>query len=479
MSPAIAPDSPLSTREKVAYSFGDLGSCLFWNSFMTNLLMFYTDVFGISAAAASLLFLFSRIFDAANDPIIGILADRTRTRWGRYRPYLLWFSLPLCLAGIMLFTTPDFAMTGKLAWAWITYNLVMVCYTLVNIPYTALLGAISPHSRERGSVATYKFAGAFTGGIIVSFTFMPMTKYFGEGDAARGWQYAFGIVCLTALPFFLLCFAGTRERVLPIVAGHNSIRQDLKDLLRNRAWWVLTGITMGFVFFCAVRYTVTNHYLKYYVGAQSVRIPFLGERRWDFETLQAVFNSTGQIASVIGVLLIGTFVAKVDKRWNFLAWFTLSVLSTAMPFWLGPSQAELIIVSNIIANMTCAPLCVLIWAMYSDAAEYSEWRNHRQATGLVFSASTFMQKLGWGLGPAGAAWMLDRFGFAPNVSQGEDVLSLLVLLVSLVPACFGILSMAMIAFYPLSEAKLENMGAELRARRAAATVPAEAALTNG
>lgn len=463
----------LRPREKIAYGFGDLGSCLFWNSFMTNLLLFYTDVFGITAAAAGTIFFISKFWDAANDPMVGMLADRTTTRWGRYRPYLLWFSLPLCLAAVLMFTTPNFGMTGKLIWAWVTYNLVMTLYTLVNIPYTALLGTISPDAHERASVSTYKFACAFSAGIIVSFTFMPMTKALGNGDPQVGWQRAFMVISAIALPFFLLCFAGTRERVRPApTAKKTAMREDLRDLLKNRPWMILVGLTIAFVFFIAVRSTVTNHYLKYFMVAQAagieVTIPFLGTQTWDFETLQKWYNTLDQFASVIGVLIVGLFVKRIDKRLNFLIWFSIGIGFTVWTYFLKPDQIELLLFTNTMRALSNAPLCVLIWAMYSDAAEYSEWKNNRQAAGLIFSASTFAQQLAWGFGPAAAAWMLGSYGFVPNTAQSPEVLNGLVLMMSIVPAIFGVLSMGAIFFYPLKDRRVAEMSEELKLRRAAA-----------
>jgi GPH family glycoside/pentoside/hexuronide:cation symporter len=470
-------EARVSSREKLAYGFGDLGSCLFWNSFMTNLLMFYTDVFGITAAAAGWIFFASKFWDAANDPIVGLLADRTRTRWGRYRPYLLWFSLPLCIAAVLMFTTPNLSNTGKLIWAIVTYNVVMTLYTLVNIPYTALMGTISADSRERASVSTYKFACAFSAGIIVSFYFMPMTRDLANGVPAVGWQRAFMVISAIALPFFLLCFLGTRERVVVSPTAKTPVKEDLKDLLANRPWLILTGVTMAFVFFIAVRSTVTNHYLKYFmVGgleAIDVSVPFLGQQRWDFPTLQRWYQTADQVCSLIGVLIVGVFVKRMDKRWNFVMWFAISTVCTIWAYFLKPHQVELLIVTNSIRALAAAPLCVLLWAMYSDTAEYSEWKNRRQAAGLIFSASTFAQQLGWGFGPAAAAGMLDHYGFVPNVVQTTEVLDGLVFLMSWAPAAFGILAMVVIWLYPLADRRVREMSEELKLRRAdaVASVP--------
>lgn len=473
-----ASTAKLSFREKLFYGFGDLGSCLFWNSFQINLLMYYTDIFGISAAAAGMIFFVSKFWDAANDPLVGMIADRTKTRWGRYRPYILWFSLPLSGAAVLMFTTPDFGMTGKIIWAWVTYNLVMTLYTLVNIPYTALLGTISPDAHERASVSTFKFACAFAAGIIVNYTFMPMTKAFAEGSTPQhGWQMAFLVVSAIALPFFLVCFLGTKERVTPDASQKTSMKQDLKDLMVNRPWIILVALTMAFVFFVALRSTVMNHYLKYYVVAGAptinVQLPFIGTQAWDFETLQRWFNTSGQFSSVIGVLIVGLFVKRMEKKWNFIMWFTIGTVCNVSNYWMRPDQVEWILFVNILGSLATAPVCVLIWAMYSDAAEYSEWKNNRQAAGLVFSASTFAQQLGWGFGPAFAAWMLDRYGYVPNVVQGPEVLHGMVLLVSLYSAIFGVLAIIFMLMYPLTDKRVHEMSAELKLRREkAGAIPA-------
>jgi len=464
----------LSFREKLCYGFGDLGSCLFWNSFTFNLLMYYTDVFGISAAAASLLLFVSKFWDAINDPLVGMLSDRTRSRWGRYRPYLLWFSVPLCASTVLVFTTPDFGMVGKLVWAWVTYNLAMTIYTLVNIPYTALMGTISPDARERASVSTYKFACAFSAGIIVSQLFMPMTEHLADGDPQRGWQLAYVVISALALPFFLFCFWGTRERVTPTTAVRSSMKLDIRDLFANRPWLILLGLSLTWVFFVAARSTISNHYLKYFViggdgdGLVEINIPFAGVQSWGFATLQKWFNTADQVASVVGILVGGLFVRRVEKRWNYMAWLGLAIVATVWGYWLRADQVEWIFATSIVRSFACGPLCVLIWAMYSDAAEYGEWRNRRQAAGLIFSASTFAQQLGWGFGPAAAATLLDVVGYVPNVAQSGRVLDGMVMVMTLFPAAFGVMSLGFALAYPLSDRRVHEMSEELRKRREAA-----------
>ncbi len=223
----------LSFKEKIAYGFGDLASVLYWQTFMLYFTFFYTDVFVIPAAAAATMFLISRVWDGINDPLMGMIADRTNTRWGKFRPYLLWICVPFALVGVLTFTVPNLGPTGKLVWAYVTFNAIMMLYTAINIPYTALLGVISADSKERTTVSSVKFIFAFAAGIIVSATLLPMVKVLGRGDVARGWQLSFVVYGIAAIVFFLIAFTGTRERVQPPRTQTSSVRQDLVELVTN------------------------------------------------------------------------------------------------------------------------------------------------------------------------------------------------------------------------------------------------------
>ena len=266
----------LTLREKIAYGFGDLASVLYWQTFMLYFTYFYTDVFLIPAGVAATMFLVSRVWDAVNDPLMGIIADRTNTRWGKFRPYLLWFCVPLAVAGVLTFSVPNFGMTGKIVYAYVTFILIMMLYTAINIPYTALLGVISPDSDERTSVSSIKFLFAFTAGVIVSATLLPMVKALGKGNEARGWQLSFVIYGIAAIIFFLIAFKGTRERVHPPKSQKSSIKKDLYELVTNSPWLILLFTTITFILFVAIRSSVTVHYFKYIVNEF---IPNLNENK--------------------------------------------------------------------------------------------------------------------------------------------------------------------------------------------------------
>lgn len=514
----MTPSDKLPLREKVAYSLGDLASCLFWQTFMLYLTYYYTDIFGISALAAAAMLGLSRSLDAFFDPIMGMLGDRTKTRWGKYRPYLLWICVPFAIAGVMTFTVPsttvasnleamfsgvvksglggiagicDFLgnlfpklhlgvvsrylsdsshslavmatnlkgeVTGKLIWALLTYNALMILYTAINIPYTAMLGVLTPNPKERTALSSIKFVGAFAGGILISFFLLPGVKLLSAGNEARGWQLAFVIVGIAVVGLFLTTFLNTRERVQPPPKQKTSVLRDLGDLFTNVPWLVLLLTTITFILYVAARGSVTVHYFKYYVGTQN---------GVEFDNLVSWFNGTGQIASLAGAALLPFLANRTGKKAAFILLFVVAILSTGAFYFLKPGQIGLIFGLNIIGSLTGGPLSALIWAMYADAADYSEWKRGRRATGLVFSASIFSQKQGWAIGAAVALGLMSSVGFQANVAQTPESLKGLVSLMSVIPAGLGVVSILIVLFYPLSEAKVSQISADLKTRRAA------------
>lgn len=468
----ITPEKP-PLREKLCYGFGDLASVLYWQTFMVYLTFFYTDVFGLAALAAGTMLGLSRSLDAFFDPIMGMVADRTETRWGKFRPFLLWFCVPLAVVGVLTFTTPGFGASGKLIWAWVTYNALMLLYTVINIPYTAMLGVISPDPNDRTTLSSIKFVGAYAAGMIVSQCLLPMSTLLGRGSVTRGWQLSFVIIGVAAVVFFLITFFNTRERVRPPPAQRTSVLRDLGDLVTNGPWLVLLAATITFILFVAVRSSVTAHYFKYFVGARKVTLPaFLpwigGTQEWHLDGLLSTFNSTGQLASLIGVILVPFYARWVGRKRAFVSLFVVAIGSTAAFYFLQPDQLALIFSVNLLGSITGGPLSALLWAMYADTADYAEWKRGRRATGLVFSASIFSQKWGWAIGAWVALGLLSSVGFKANVAQTPATLHGLVLLVSLIPATIGVLSILLVLFYPLSERKMSQIAADLKARRAAA-----------
>lgn len=455
----------LKMTEKLAYGFGDLASVLYWQTFMLYLTYFYTDVALLPLGAASTMFLISRSWDGVNDPLMGIIADRTKTRWGKFRPYLLWLCVPFAFVGVLTFTVPDFGMTGKLIWAYATFILIMMLYTAINIPYTALLGVISPNSLERTTVSSIKFLFAFAAGVIVSATLLPMVKTLGGGNNARGWQLSFVIYGIAAVIFFLIAFKGTRERVRPPKDQQTTIKKDLVDLVTNAPWLILLAATITFILFVAVRSSVTTHYFKYVIGTQQVALPFLGSKLYSFETLVSAFNTIGQISSFVGVLLVNWVAHLMGKKKAFILLFVISILCTMAFYILTAEQLGLIFLMQILGSMTGGPLSVLLWAMYADTADYGEWKRGRRATGLVFSASTMSQKFGWAIGSFVVLRLMAQVGYEPNQVQTAESIHGLLLLFSLIPAAMGGVSVLLLLIYPLNEKRVADMSEELEARR--------------
>jgi len=454
----------LSFKEKVGYGFGDLASVLFWQTIMVYLLFFYTDVFGLAAAAAGTMIAISRILDAFFDVGIGMVADRTKTRWGKFRPYLLWMAVPLSVAAVLAFTTPDFSESGKLIYAYVTFILFMFFYSAINIPYTSLLGVISGDSNERTSAASFKFIGAYIAGFIVSATALPMAKYFGDGNVAKGWQITMAIYGVAAIIFFLITFLSTHERIQPIAKEKTSIRKDLVDLKHNMPWLQLFIVTILFILFVCIRMSVTAHYFKYYIGEQEVSL-FGTTQKFGFEVLASAFNAVGQGLAILGVILVPWFSKMFGKKSAVVLLFIVAMLCTGSYYYLSPDNLVLIFVLQALGSLTGGPISTLLWAMYADTADYSEWKTGRRATGLVYSASIMSNKIGWAVGAMIAGWLLAITGFQANVVQNVDVQNGLKAMMSVIPVAAGILALIVLFFYRLDDSLMKKIGTELEARR--------------
>ncbi len=464
----------LPLREKLAYGCGDFASCLYWRTFMVYLPIFYTDIFGITAAAVGTMLLISRIWDGVNDPMIGMLADRTETRWGKFRPYIIYGCVPFALFGVLTFTTPDFEYTGKLIWAYLAYNGLMMLYTTVNIPYTAMLGVMTTSAAERTQLSSVKFVFAFSAGIVVSATLLPLVDLLGAGNAQRGWQLAFIVYGLVAIGFFLITGFGIRERIKPAKTENVSVASDLRFLFANKAWVLLTATTLTWILFVGLRSSVSAHYFKYYIynGSPDTPLPFLGYE-FTLTGLLSAFNTVGQSASVAGVLMTSFLASRFAKRPLFFTLFTISILCTASYYFLPPGELGAIFGIEVLGNLSGAPLPVLLWAMYADTADYGEWRSGRRTTGLVFSASTMSQKVGWALAAFIALHLMSFAGFQANVIPTPEVKDSIVKLMSIFPAAVGVLSLVIYHFYPLTDRRVNEINEELKERRLkAGTVPA-------
>ncbi len=465
-----AENQRLSFWEKAGYGCGDFASVLFWQTIMVYLLFFYTDVFGLAAAAAATMLAISRAADMFFDVGIGMTADRTNTRWGKFRPYLIWMALPLAITAVVAFSTPSFSPTGKLIYAYATFIAFMFFYSAINIPYTSLLGVISGDSNERTSVSSFKFVGAYSAGIVVSASALPLAEYFGHGSSAKGWQTTMALYAVVAIVFFVITFLSTHERIQPIAKEKTSIKNDLKDISKNTPWIILFAVTILLILFVCIRLSITVHYFKYYIGTQQISV-FGKTYSFDYAWLASAFNVVGQAASLLGVVLVPWFSKTLGRKNAAIALFIAALVFTGAFFFLPPNDLPWIFALQLLGSVVGGPISPLLWAMYADTADYSEWKTGRRATGLVYSASIMSNKFGWVIGSAVAGVILAGTGFRANVAQNAATLVGLKSMMSVIPVVPGLAALLLlIFFYKLDEPTMKTVKEEVEARRVAAGV---------
>ncbi|MGM0376693.1 MAG: MFS transporter [Bacteroidota bacterium] len=455
----------IKIREKIAYGLGDAASSMYWKIFTFYLSIFYTDVFGIPAAAAGTMFLVTRIWDTTNDPIMGIIADRTKSRWGKFRPYLLWIVFPFAFLGVVLFTTPDFSVNGKIVYAYITYTLMMMAYTAINVPYASLLGVMTANSNERTSFASYRMVFAFAGSLLVVGIFQPTVDFFDDVIGVHienAYQLTMVVIGLIAIAFFLMTFSWTRERIKPPKDQQSSLKKDLKNLAGNIPWFVILGAGIMTLIFNSVRDGVAMYYFKYYVMDETAIS--MWSMTFAFSTL---YLFLGQATNMIGVIMAKPISARIGKRKTFMyAMFMASALSVVF-YFCNRENFFFIYLLQALISFCAGIIFPLMWSMYADAADFSQYKTGRRATGLVFSASSMSQKLGWTLGGSINMWLLAFFGFEANVAQTPDTIEGIKYMMSFVPALAALISGGAMIFYKLSDHKMEEVIAELERRRAA------------
>lgn len=443
-------ETKLSLKEKIGYSLGDTASHFVWDMVGFWILIFYTDTYGISAAAAGTIMLIARIWDMVSDPIMGVIADRTNTRWGKFRPYILWMALPYSVLAVMAFTTPDFGNTGKVIYAGVTYILLMTVFTAINLPYSSLGAVMTADSYERAGLNSYRFIFAFIGQFIVSGTALTLALYFGKGDNAKGYQYTLILFSIISFIMFMITFKTTKERVQPPKEQKENLKEDLLNLFKNKPWVVLSLVgIVSFIMF-AIQNLSVAYYFKYYIGKE--------------ENVQ-LFNVIGTVALIVTIPFSKPLAKRFGKRNVFIASSLLSGFFFIMLFLPGVNDIGMIYTFNILAKMAYAPAVPLLWTMLADTADYSEWKTGRRSTGLVFSAATFAQKAGWGIGGALAGWMLAIFKFTPNVEQTETAITGIKLMISVIPGILYMSCAIFLIFYEIDSKTTELMKNDLDARR--------------
>lgn len=457
----------LTIKEKIGYGFGDFASSMFWKIFSVYLLYYYTDVFGISAAVVGTMFLITRIWDTALDPIIGILADRTNTKWGKFRPYLLWVSVPFGIVGILTFTCPELSQTGKIIYAYATYTLMMMVYSAINVPYASLMGVMTANIKERTSLSTSRFICAFAGSILVLATAEPLVGFFsktktGLADIQKGWQFTMIVFAVIAIIFFYFTFAWTKERISPPKEQKTSLKEDLKNLATNKPWFILLGAGVSTLIFNSLRDGSAIYYFKYYFHNQEAfQLPF-ANIAINYSSLYLVL---GQAASIVGVIIAKPVSDLIGKKKTFMYAMIIATLLSCIFYFFKEDDVFLIFTFQFLISICAGSIFPLLWSMYADIADYSEWKTGRRATGLIFSSSSMSQKLGWTLGGALTGWMLSMYGFEANVVQSVTTQTGLKIMMSFIPAVGALLSAIFIIFYKLNDSFMINVSNELATRR--------------
>lgn len=448
-----------SLKEKIGYGFGDMSSSMFWKIFSYYLPIFYSDVFGLSLGATATLMLVTRVWDTISDPMMGIVADRTQTRWGKYRPYLLWFAAPFAIAGVLLFTTPAFGETGKLIWAYVTYILMMTVYTGINVPYGSMLGVMTNDSDEKTVFSSYRMFFAYAGSFVALFAWEPLCAFFrnsGCGETSA-WQGAMIVVACFCLCLFLLSFKMTREHVR---VEATSLGSDLRSLLRNAPWWLLTVAALCTNLFNTVRGATVAYYFKYYIGENAnIELGVLS-----FLFFAGLFLAVGEVCNMIGVVVAVPVSRRLGKKPTFaftgIALAVLSVLFFYVPCNNGGFIVMLLL--QILISVCTGIVSPLVWSMYADVADYAKAKDGSSSTGLIFSSGSMAQKFGGAIAGSAVLWMFDAFGLVPNaVQQTESAILGMKLTMSWIPAGIAVFMVIIMFLYPLSKKKMIEINAKL------------------
>jgi len=470
----------LSITEKLGYSLGDLAANLVFQTLMTYLAYFYTDIYGLETQHASAIILAVGLIAAfAFNPIIGAIADRTVSRWGKFRPWILWTAIPLGVVSLLAFSTPDFSYKGKLIYAAITYTLLLLLYAANNLPYSALSGVITGDMKERNSLSSYRFVAVMFAQFFVQVFMLPIIESAGKGDKAAGIEIVMTWLAIIGTVLLLITFISTRERIVPKPEQKSSVSQDLKDLSSNRPWLLMLLLTTLVFITLAMKGGSYVYYFKNYVnsqaltefiqpilnGLQSMGINFFGE-----DPVSAgfgLFNAGGILFMIVGIMLSKAFADKYGKRDVFGWALFISTLFILFFYFYSPDAIGLIFGSQILHGFFYGLTIPLLWAMIADVADYSEWKTNRRATAIIFSAMMVGLKVGLSVGSALVTWILGLYQYQANsdAAQTATAVNGTKLLVSIYPSIPFFIGIALLFFYEINKSMENLIENELKQRR--------------
>lgn len=479
----------LSIREKVGYSLGDLSANLIFQTLMTFLAFFYTDVYRIPPATASAIIFAGGMTGAFFNPIMGVIADRTHTRWGKFRPWILWTSVPFGVMALLAFSTPDFGEKGKVVYALVTYILLVLVYSANNLPYAALSGVLTGDMAERNSISSYRFVAVMVAQFIVQVLLLPLVLILGDGDRTKGFENTMGIFAAVGVVFLLISFFTTKERIIPAPEQKSSIRQDLTDLVKNRPWIAMLVLTIFVFITLALKggmyvYYFENFLSEPHLAAFLSNIGFNGfidglnsflksiglvGFQWPEDAPTSgfsLFNAGGIIFMIVGIIFSKRLADRFGKRDVFGTGLFLSTICLLLFYFYSPTAIGLVFISQILHGFFYGLTIPLLWAMIADVADYSEWKNNRRATAIIFSAMIFGLKAGLSIGGALVAGILATFGYDEALAtQTPGAINGIKLSISVFPTITFMIGVACLFFYEINKKKEVQIEEELNARR--------------
>ena len=486
----------ISISEKIGYSLGDCSANLVFQMMMIYQTKFYTDVFGLEGAIAGSVMLIARIVDAFVDTTVGILSDKTQTRWGKYRPWILWTALPFMVFYVLAFYNPGIEDKSLVAvYATISYTLLMTLYSFNNTPYASLGGVMTSDIKERNSITSIRFVAATVAQFVVQGLTLPLVGKFAgaDGDKGHGWLCTISLFAVIGFVFFIITFFSARERITPPASQKTDTRKDIKDVFRNIPWRAMFILTLFLFTTLAMWGSAMNYYFENYVDANALYtfldklglVAVEANASLSYNILNAfglivngpekayevgfgVFNMVGALVQFFGVILLSSFLAnRYGKKRVFIICLTLTAIFTALFYFPNETDIETMFALNFLKSLAYAPTVPLLWAMIADVADHSEYVNYRRATGFVFAGVVFALKAGLGIGGAILGFLLSGFGYVSGAgtAQTESAIHGIILSSSLIPAATFFIGVIALYFYPITKAYNEKMQAELTERR--------------
>jgi Na+/melibiose symporter-like transporter len=476
----------ISVFEKIGYSLGDFAANLVFQTLITYLAYFYTDIYGLKSTDASIVMLIVGLVAAFGfNPLIGILADRTNSRWGKFRPWILFTAIPLGVIAILAFSTPDFSYKGKLIYATATYTLLLLMYASSNLPYAALSGVITGDMGERNSISSYRFVAVMVAQFFVQVFMLPIIEYAGHGDKAAGIESVMTWMSIIGSVMLIITFLSTRERIVPDMEQQSSVKDDLTDLSKNRPWLIMLVLTVLVFITLAMKGGSYVYYFNNYVDEAALEnfihpiiaaLSGIGVNFFGSDPVSAgfgLFNAGGILFGIIGIAISKKLADKYGKRDVFRYALLVATMFVLIFIFFKPGNVKLMFISQIMHGFTYGITTPILWAMIADVADYSEWKTNRRATAIIFSAMMVGLKAGLSIGGALVAWILGLYGYIPiegtvagaEIIQPDTVATGAKMLVSVYPSIPFLIGVGLLFFYVIDKKMEVKIESELHARR--------------